>query len=243
MLTLEHHGGYGVMGFGKIAGERAVALHQLEACKDYLTDHICYEEKGKIQHSWLGNFNYVRDKTILVWREKDGFLQYNLSLLQEYEKELGITPTVVHTTNNEQFIVTEGDPFWQTTTIHLSMYLSLIRNCRVSYKITDLWGKHGDPYVFDVAEKLKKLPYALMELKVDRKQNAPDHGEMHSRNGHWCLLTQGHLLEELHYYPQLKDICPELLPDPNAAAPDENDFGDEDDDDEYYDEDELEEGF
>jgi hypothetical protein len=200
------------MAFGEKDDRTARARTALQVCKDYMTDTLVYVEEGYKEQGVYFNYQgpITTDRTTFVFRISPNFLP-NVEMFQEYERSLELTPTEIHTTQNAGYILVEGDPWWMKTTIHLSLYLSWMRNCSISGISKTLEELTAEPYIFSHMPHIMRLPEALKKLNITIKRNAPSRDLMHSINGHHSLLSIPQMRSTMTYGKQLFEINPVLF--------------------------------
>ncbi len=208
--------GHSKWAFAQVEGDKVYQLCIATSCKDYLTDAIVWCEEGPPE-DFPSNFQfygeYDKENTTLI--VKGTHYEHNRHLLTKWEESFGLKPTVWMTTDDDSRQVIVADKFWQDTTIHLSLYLSIIRNINTPTMLTSLVDENGaDYYVREeiVAERCLRLPGILQKLVVTIKRNAPEKDSyMHSCNGHYCALTNTALRSRLTYSEQLAKLDPTIL--------------------------------
>lgn len=202
------------LAYAKIDGDTAKVLCQFTACKDYLTDSLVYSEEG-IEGSpyWTFQGPIETEHTVLAFVVFAHF-RHNIKLFQAWEKRLGITPLEVLDTDHPHIVIIKADKWWMSTTIHLSLLMSWLRNLN-SNKVTKLRDGKGDQYIYSIIREAMILPRALKKLVVTIKRNSPTQGAMHGWNGHYTQIKFGFQEKyNLTYSEQLKKICPRLFNQP-----------------------------
>ncbi len=204
--------------YAKFTDENTVnVLHGSTGCKDYMTDALVAIDEERTPHQMYFPFRgpIETEHTVIAFRCARAFLE-NFPLFQQWELSIGITPTEVFTTQLEDVVVLKADKWWMTTTVHLSLFLSWLRNLSWD-KVSKLGELCGDQYIFFNTEKCLRLGTALTKLTgVTIKRNAPDYVGMHSLNGHYTVLMLHAVRKGLTYGPALAEIDPDLFPQPET---------------------------
>jgi hypothetical protein len=199
----------------QIEGDKVYQLCIATSCKDYITDAVVWCEEGPPE-DFPSNFkfygDYDQENTTLI--VKGSHYEHNRHLLNKWEEEFGLKTSVWLPTDDEDRQVLVADKFWQTTTIHLSLFLSMTRNINTQTLLSSLVDEEGADYYVkgDVADSCLRLPGVLKQLVIGRKRNAPNKDSyMHSCNGHYCMLTNTALRRQLFYTDQLYKIDPTIF--------------------------------
>ena len=195
--------------FARIEGDTVYPLHTRIKCRDFLNDTLVWGEEGFTYPIYGYEFHgdYDKDKTVFHLTEAP-LIAKNIGLFNEMEKELGLTPTEIIPC--EEGVVSVGDAWWMSTTVHFSWYTQTLRH--LNYKLKKLEDKCQENCINGVGEKFWFLPHALRKLsKLTIKRNAPDKGSMHDLNGFYTLLTNRYVRDKLTYGKQIQALAPELF--------------------------------
>ncbi len=203
----------------QVEEDQAYQLCIATSCKDYLTDAIVWCEEGQPAH-YPTNFQfygeYDKENTTLLVRSPN-HCNINNHLLNKWEESLGLKQTEWLATDDSSWLLLRADKYWQTTTLHLSLFLSALRQINTDIILNTLDSKDGADYYFreDGAgwgARCMKLALTLKGLVVDRKRNAPEFDSyMHSCNGHYCQLSNANLRNQLYYTKQLLKLDPTIF--------------------------------
>lgn len=198
------------LAFAKITGDTAELLYTPTTCKDYMTDTLSLEEEGNKTYGGFWGFKgpTVHENTVIAISD-GSLLKDNILLFQEYELSLGLEPVQLFETQYDHWVVLKADKWWSTTTIHLSLFLSWMRNLNQE-KVDTLEEAKRDGYISTKVKQCLELPKALMKLNITIKRNAPSQNGMHSMNGHHFLITTTNQhREKTTYGPQLIELSKE----------------------------------
>ncbi len=202
--------------FALVDDTKVYPLHQEIKCRDFLNDTLVWiDERSKLKgtesiysYDYKGDVDKERTTLLLTYCP---LVKGNMGLLNDFEKDLGITPTeVLDTQEGASTVVTRGDPWWQTTTVHLAWYTQALRH--LNYKLTKLTDKCQEHLINDTHERYWKLPFGLKKLKdITIVRNAPELSGMHDFNGFHTLLTLPYIRDQLTYGKQMTQVAPELF--------------------------------
>ena len=215
--------------WARIEGDKVYFLsNAFYVCKDYMAEMLVEnaedqalppETRGKE----LKKFSWWEGKTIdwdhtTIARSVGGKWDKNFTLFQDYEKSLGLEPTKVFKVKNYPTLrVLQGDKWWQTTTIHNSLYCSWIRNMsspEIMKSLDDPNGMDGFLYKSPwIKDRIFQLPLALQKLSVSQVRNSKTKLLMHGKNGHYHLFTSRPTVRHADtvYGEQLEKIDPTLF--------------------------------
>ena len=208
--------------YAQIEGDKVYVLSPPTCCKDYLTDALAWnDEDYDINQLGVGCYkfkaDYDKENTTLYL----GFyVGDKIKVLNEFEESIGVEPTK-HFRVGQGASAVCGDKWWMTTTIHFSMFMSLLRYIQAGTDVDTLMtptlqnGK--DPYVRRIWSRMRLLPHALKKLDITIKRNSPTIELQHAMNGHYCLLTNAAIRPRLTYGPQLMERAPEVFSTPVEA--------------------------
>jgi hypothetical protein len=215
--------------WARIEGDKVYFLsNAFFTCKDYMTEMLVENAEDlttspENRGVWRKRFLWWAGKTIdwdhtTIARSVGGMWDQNFHLFQAYEKELGLEPTkVFKVTNYPHLRVLQGDKWWQTTTIHNSLYCSWIRNMASPKIMKSLDDPSGlDGYLFTspfIKKRIFKLPLALQKLSVSQVRNSASKLGMHGMNGHFYLFSSRPIVRrnDTVYGEQLEKIDPTLF--------------------------------
>jgi hypothetical protein len=201
-----------------VEGDKVFPLHQEIKCRDFLNDTLAWTDEKAKGNIWSYDFSgHVDGVPIIDQKNTTLLLTYcplvkgNMALLNALETELGVTPTeVIDTTAGDSTIVTRGDKWWMTTTVHMAWYTQALRH--LNYKLGVLTDKSDEHLINDTHDKYWKLPFGLKKLKdITIVRNAPSLQGMHDFNGFHTLLTIKQIREKLTYGKQMMAVAPELF--------------------------------
>jgi len=172
----------------------AKVQHQPVLCRDFLNDTLAWKAKDIKKGRIYGyDFNGIIDKefTRLVIFDY-GNLRRNIEALNKVEHDLGLSQTVVATVDGPESckpaVMTVGDKFWMTTSVHMSFYTTILRGLTYPQDITDIanipvesWMKDTHQYIPFLPEILLDMPFIRVagarDLRVDEQET------MHNFNG------------------------------------------------------------
>lgn len=117
--------------YAKIEGDKVIQQHHQVRCRDFLGDTLIWNAKipgdsddKPIPESVYGyDYKGVPEANLVLYRI---YAPENLKLLNEYEKELGMTPSTLEKLEPSVYLI-QGDPKWVKTTFHISFWTFLIR--------------------------------------------------------------------------------------------------------------------
>lgn len=217
---------YGVeLSYAQIEDDVVYRLSPPTGCKDYLTDALAWnDENYPADKIGEGNYKFFADydkenTTLLIGED----LTKRIHILNEYEDSIGVGLTKCFRVRDETYSgysAVSGDPWWMTTTIHFSMFMSLCRYIMPGGAedltfMADNLNTGRDSYVRPIWNRLRILPQALKKLHtITRKRNSPTIELQHSMNGHYCFLTNSAMRGQLTYGPQMCEVAPELFMTP-----------------------------
>lgn len=212
----------GEMQYAQIEGETIFVLSPPTCCKDYLTDALAWnDEDYPSTNIEPGNYKFFADydkenTTLYLGFDVGG----KIKVLNEFEESIGVEPTK-HFRVGKVASAVCGDKWWMTTTIHFSMFMSLLRYIQAGSDVETFMApkllRGNDPYVQRVWNRMRLLPAALKKLDITIKRNSPSIELQHAMNGHYCLLTNTAIRSRLTYGPQLMEKAPELFETPLEA--------------------------
>ena len=145
-------------------------LHPWIKCRDYLLDGMFWARDPSLYRCpvygdcRINNVNL--DEVELLFKCEKGRIEKQIHILNEVEKELGISPTEV--TRVEDCFYITGDKWWMKTTIHLSTYSLILRT--LSYVECSSWKDLENKIQagFSLLRgKLRKILFALKDSGYD----------------------------------------------------------------------------
>ena len=202
--------------FALVEADKVFPLHQEIKCRDFLNDTLAWRDEKITDESSIYGYDYkgpvdTANTTLLL--TYCPLVAGNMPLFNEFEKELGITPTEVIPVDDHMVgstIVVKGSPWWMKTTVHMAWYTQALRH--LNYKLTKLTDKSQEHLINDVHDKYWQLPFGLKKLtKFTIVRNAPTLGHMHDHNGFHTLLALPYIREKLTYGKQMMEVAPELF--------------------------------
>jgi hypothetical protein len=190
-------------------GDKVVCPHKPVKCRDFLNDTLVWhkkQQKGTIYgYSYPGPID--EDKTrLMVTTPAYPSEHLRMENYEEFfhwlngvEIELGVTPSVLTKLDTPKLsYMVEGDPVWQSSTVHLSFYTSLIRYLGTKLKTSP--PKSLDQFILDAPKDsvntriaqygVVRLGKAILSLKITEVSNsrtAPT--SMHNINGFVSATT------------------------------------------------------
>jgi hypothetical protein len=169
--------------------------HQPVLCRDFLNDTLAWKAKDiKKGHIYGYDFNGIIDKefTRLVIFNYGNLLK-NIEALNRVEHELGLSQTVVaivehDSVDHKPAVMTVGDKFWMTTTVHMSFYTTILRGLTYPQDITDIANIPEEGWMKDTHKFIPFLPKILLDMPFIRVAGARDlkvdeQDTMHNFNG------------------------------------------------------------
>ena len=176
--------------------------HKQIKCRDFLNDTLVWDDENFKGSIWGYTFSGPYDKeNTTLYMENSGFLPGNLHLLNDFERDLGVSLTKLEICDTNGHLVI-GSHFWQLTTLHLSWYTQVLRH--LTYP--NLHSLEEQTNEMMVRTKgFWELPSLLMGLNLTLKRNAPSQSGMHDNNGFFTELTRGSLIKTI-YNEQLEKL-------------------------------------
>lgn len=203
------------MGFCSVKDDVVSIISNLTSCKDYLTDALVFDEEGMgnaASWAYRASGKLEQDRLTLYMILPPQFTE-NVLLMQEYELSEGLDPVQVDEIEGcPDVYVLRADPWWMTTTLHLSAFLSMVRNIAVTKILGSMEEARGCGYTWRLLPNVYKLVSGLKHIEYVRRRNSPNIQTMHGLNGHYCFLTVNPVAREaLTYTKQLMEIDPEIV--------------------------------
>ena len=139
--------------FARKKGEIIEQLHPWVKCRDYLLDGLVWTKDKDVYKGPVYGFPFVEgintNEVELLFSCMNGKILDQLGILHNMEKELGISPTEVTRIEGTTFYI-KADPWWNKSTIHLSMFSIILRTlswveCKEcnelekKFQYTELW--------------------------------------------------------------------------------------------------------
>jgi hypothetical protein len=197
--------------FALVEGDTVYPLHDAIKCRDFLNDTLVWLEEGFTRpiygYKYKGPIDTEHTTFHLTFCDQ---VLKNFKLLNEFEESLGLERTAFYDVEDGS-IVSRGDKWWMSSTLHLSWYTQCLRHC--NYSLLTLQDSSSEHLINNLKGKYWKIPAALRKLALTIKRNAPStDSSMHDLNGFYTLMTSGVAIrKQLTYGPQLEAIAPELF--------------------------------
>lgn len=142
-----------------VEGDKVYPLHQEIKCRDFLNDTLVWTDEKAKGSIWSYDFSGHKNGVPLFDKERTTLmLTYcplvagNMALLNDLEKDLGVTPTeIIPVEGDGSTLVTRGDPWWMTTTVHMAWYTQALRH--LNYKLEKLTDKSSEHLINDTHDR------------------------------------------------------------------------------------------
>lgn len=195
--------------FAMVEGDTVFPLHDPIKCRDFLNDTLVWLEEGFIRPIYGFKYKGPIDTEKTTFRlTRCDKVPSNIEKLNAFEVELGLEPTQLIEVKGGS-LVSQGDKWWMSTTLHLSWYTQALRH--INYPLTILEAVSGESLIQSLDGKFWQIPAALRKLTLTIKRNAPNIDEMHDLNGFHTMMTASQIRNKLTYGPQLMAKSPELF--------------------------------